>query len=50
MEKYKGIIILLIVAVGLILMIPASIVIFYVCCGVMQVAAWVFGVSMAGSR
>ena len=45
MEKYKGIIILLIVAVGLILMIPASIVIFYVCCGIMQVAAWVFGVS-----
>ena len=31
MEKYKGIIILLIVAAGLILMIPASIVIYSMC-------------------
>ena len=45
MNKSRIIIISVIVVVGLILMIPVSIIIFYVCCGIMQVAAWIFGVS-----
>jgi len=36
---------LVIAAVGLILMIPASVIVFYLCCGIMQVVAWAFGVT-----
>lgn len=45
MNKRKVIIILIIALVGLVLMIPASIILFYICCAVMQVVAWVFGVT-----
>jgi len=45
MSKSKLILILAITLVGLILMIPVSIIVFYICCGIMQVAAWTFGVS-----
>ena len=45
MNKSRVIIILIIALVGLILMIPAGIVLFYICCAVMQVVAWGFGVT-----
>ena len=45
MNKSRVIIILIIVLVGLILMIPAGIVLFYICCAIMQVMAWGFGVT-----
>ena len=44
-SKYKAIIILIIVLVGLILMVPASIIVFYICCAIMQIVAWIFGVT-----
>ena len=45
MNKRKVIIILIVALVGMVLMIPASIVLFYVCCAIMQVVAWVFGIT-----
>ena len=47
MEKNisKIIIFLIIAIVGLIVMIPASIALFYICCAIMQIVAWVFGVT-----
>lgn len=45
MNKSKAIILLIIALVGLILMIPAGIILFYLCCAIMQVVAWAFGVT-----
>lgn len=47
MEKNRSkiIIFLIIAIVGLIVMIPASIALFYICCAIMQIVAWVFGVT-----
>ena len=36
---------MIIVLVGLILMVPASIIVFYICCAIMQIVAWIFGVT-----
>ena len=45
MNKRKVLIFLIIALLGVIVMIPMSIIIFYICCAIMQVVAWVFGVT-----
>ncbi len=45
MNKRKVLIILVISLLGFVLMIPISIVLFYLCCAIMQVVAWIFGVT-----
>ena len=45
MNKRKVFIFLIIALLGVIVMIPMSIIIFYICCAIMQVVAWVFGVT-----
>ena len=45
MNKRKALIILMISLLGFVLMIPISVVLFYLCCAIMQVVAWTFGVT-----
>ena len=45
MKKFRVIAISVTLLVGLILMIPAGIILFYLCCAIMQVVAWIFGVT-----
>lgn len=45
MSKNKLIIIIILTFIGFILIIPASIILFYLCCGIMQAVAWMFGIT-----
>ena len=45
MNIFKTIAVLVSVGIMIIIAIPASIIIFYICCAIMQVVAWMFGVT-----
>lgn len=45
MNIFKLIGFLAVAFVGIIMMIPISVILFYLCCAIMQVVAWIFGVT-----